>query len=103
MQALKALVIVMGLLIVVGVVAVAATISYRLGRLADSAAPAVAGPGGFAAVELAIPEGCRAVEAAPAGERLVLRLGDGRQCNRVLIVDMNSGALLGRLDLVPAP
>ena len=101
MRALKALVIVMGLLIVVGVVAVAATIAYRLGRLAE--APAVAGPGGFAAVELAIPEGCRAVEAAPAGERLVLRLGDGRQCNRILIVDMNSGALLGRLDLVPAP
>ena len=101
MQALKALVIVMGLLIVVGVVAVAATIAYRLGRLAE--APAVARAGGFAAVELAIPEGCRAVEAAPAGERLVLRLGDGRQCNRILIVDMNSGALLGRLDLVPAP
>jgi hypothetical protein len=91
MKALAALVIVMGVLIVIGLVVVAVTVTSRL-----------RGNAALGSIDLAIPAGCQVVETVPATDRLILRLGTGERCNQIIIVDMASGKLLGRLNLVPA-
>src|SRR5215831_18065634 len=97
-RTLLALVIVMGVLILVGMVVVVATIANRvMGSAGPKAAPA-----GFGSAEVAVPAGCQVVETVPAADRLVLRLGTGEQCNQVIIVDLATGRVLGRLNLVPA-
>src|SRR5690242_7322991 len=72
-QPLKALVIVMGVMIVVGVGIVAVTIVQRLGNRS------VAGRN-FEAASLTLPKGCHVVDMAAAGARLALRLGDSPDC-----------------------
>lgn len=116
MQALKALVIVMGVLIVVGTTIVVVTIYNRMQTLGETAPPAAtatvapaptpaeatAGPlPSFGDVRVALPDGCRVVEMTPAGERLLLRLGSIARCNRILVVDLGTGALLGSVELAP--
>ncbi|HTO80923.1 MAG TPA: hypothetical protein VMQ73_01755 [Methylomirabilota bacterium] len=97
-RTLLALVIGMGVLIVVGTVMVVATIANRV---MGSAVPKAASPG-FGSADVAVPAGCQVVETVPATDRLVLRLGTGERCNQVIIVDLATGRLLGRLNLVPA-
>jgi hypothetical protein len=111
MQALKALVIVMGVLIVVGTTVVVVTIYNRMNRLGEAApaaqtvaappAPAGVAPIAFGDARVPIPDGCRVVEMVPAGERLLLRLGSIARCNRILVIDLSSGAALGSIDLAP--
>lgn len=117
MQALKALVIIMGVLIVVGTTVVVVTIYNRMnppgegvvGAATTAPAPApvqapvpVPSPlAEFAPASVPVPDGCRVVEMVPAGERLLLRLGSIPRCNRILVLDLNSGRLLGSIDLVP--
>lgn len=118
MQALKALVIIMGVLIVVGTTVVVVTIYNRMNRPAEGVvgggdaapaptatvpaeAPGTVPPPEFAPASVAIPDGCRVVEMVPAGERLLLRLGSIARCNRILVLDLGSGRLLGSIDLVP--
>jgi hypothetical protein len=97
-RTLLALVIVMGALIVIGMAVVAVTIANRLmGHVAPAATSA-----GFGSAEVAVPAGCQVVETVSAADRLVLRLGTGERCNQVIIVDLATGRLLGRLNLVPA-
>jgi hypothetical protein len=93
MKGLLALVIIMGVLIVVGLIVVVVTIANRLGGSSASI--------GFDTADLPIPGGCQVVETIPADDRLILRLGTGDRCSRLLIVDMASGRLLGTLRLVP--
>ena len=105
MQALKVLVVVMGVLIVAGVVVIAVSVINRMNAPAgrhdtDSAAPALRS---FDSAALSIPHGCSVARLRPAGERLILQLGGGDGCGQILIVDMDSGRLLGRLDVVEAP
>jgi len=91
MQALKALVIFMGVLIVASL----ALLAYGLfGRLPKT--PEVAG---FDAVALPLPAGCVLAEAHANGERLIVR-SDGpaeRGCQQVFVVDLASGRILGRI------
>jgi hypothetical protein len=117
MQALKALVIFMGVVIVIGVAVVGVTIYNRMNRLGEAApmseatvdsqaaAPAAAATDvplpAFGDMSVPVPEGCRVVEMVPAGDRLLLRLGSGQRCNRILIVDLATGTQLGSIDLVP--
>lgn len=113
MQALKILVIVMGVLIVIGTTIVVVTIFNRMNRLGegapavttDAGAPAETGPlASFGDVSVPLPDGCRVVEMTPAGERLLLRLGSIARCNRILVVDLGTGQLLGSIELAePAP
>ena len=114
MQALKALVIIMGVLIVVGTTVVVVTIYNRM-TAQDEPPPTAGGaaPSGFGApeslpafgtAEVSVPDGCRVMEMVPAGERLLLRLGSIERCNRILVVDLRSGALLGSIALTaPQP
>jgi hypothetical protein len=116
MQALKALVIFMGVVIVIGVAVVGVTIYNRMNRLGETApaeapvdsqaaappaAPADQTLPAFGDMSVKLPEGCRVIEMVPAGDRLLLRLGSGQRCNRILVVDLATGAPLGSIDLSP--
>jgi hypothetical protein len=100
MKPLMALVIIMGVLIVTGIVVVVVTIASRMGGGQPKAA-ATAGSS-FGTVDLPVPADCQVLETTAADDRLILRLGGSESCNRLLIVDMTSGKLLGTLQLAPA-
>jgi uncharacterized protein DUF6476 len=97
MRALQVLVVVMGVVIVVTTGVVIAVI---LGRLSQHAAVA---PNRFAAQPIAIPHGARVAALTATGDRLIvsLTLADGGQ--RIIVLDLKTGATLGAIDLRPAP
>ena len=88
MQALKALTIVMGVLIVAGTVVLGVVLARRLGG--GSAAPV--------SVLLDEPAGTRIAGIAAAGDRLAVQLQGGGP-DRVVLFDARSGAPAGRLSL----
>lgn len=94
----------LGVLIVIGVGIVIVTIANRLsGVTARPGEPLAAGaaPGAFGTVQVPLPARCRVETATPSGERLVLQLvGNADECRQILVVDLGTGQLLGRLDLV---
>ncbi len=92
-QALKVLVIGMGMLIVVGVTVMVVTVINRVQERATASPPP-------ARIAVTIPEGARLMAAVPDGERLVLRLetADGPQ---VLVVDLASGEIVVTVVLQP--
>ena len=93
MQALKFLVIGMGVLIFVllGVVVYAMVAKVGGGGKAP----------GFGEVAVPVPPGCRIAEAAPRGEKeILLRLDGGEACQQVLLLDAKDGSLLGRITAV---
>ena len=102
LRALLAVVIFMGILIVVGMVVVGVTIANRLGSLGEGDKPAAVA-GGFGEAAVPIPAGCAIVESRPEGNRLIVRLGSGGRCDQVLVIDLRSGAVTGRLNFVPSP
>ena len=92
MQALKVLVIGMGVLIVLGLALVAFGLVSRMSK--DGT-----GRTGFGDVKLALPPGCGLAEARASDGRLVVR-SDGpaeRGCQQVFVIDMASGKILGRV------
>jgi hypothetical protein len=98
MQALKALVVVMGILLVVGLILIAFGFVSQL-----SERPVVSD--GFGEKALTLPAGCVIAAAEAAGERLVVRV-DGpaeRGCQQVVVLDLASGEILGRLRAAPGP
>lgn len=103
MQALKALVIFMAVLIVAGMALLVYGLVTRTGGT-DSAGMSLLGVGGApAGLDLEVPDGCAIAGAELAGERLVLRL-DGlaeRDCRQVLVVDLVQGRLVARVRAVP--
>ncbi len=105
MQALKALVIVLGVLILLGAGVVAVTIYKRTtGNLAESpSAPGNTVNFAFGTKRIAIPPGAHIDDVMSVRGRLVvrLRLADGSP--RLLVLDLDTGAVLGELDFVPAP
>jgi len=102
LRALLAVVIFMGILIVAGMVVVGVTIAIRLGNLGEGDKPTAAA-GGFGEAAVPIPAGCAIVESRPEGNRLIVRLGSGGRCDQVLVIDLRSGAVTGRLNFVPSP
>lgn len=111
MQALKALVIFMGVLIVAGTTVVFVTIYQRLtadsgeGEAAAGAEPGVLAPAhlpAFGAKNIALPPGSEVEDMAAADGRLVLRLRLGDGGRRILVLDLGDGAVLGTIDLEPA-
>lgn len=92
-QALKVLVIGLGVLIVGGVSIMVVTVINRVQeRVTATTAPA--------RIAVTIPEGARLVAAVPDGERLVLHLetADGPQ---VLVLDLASGEIVVTVVLGP--
>src|SRR5262245_63769613 len=100
LRALLALVIFMGILIIAGLVVVGVTIANRLSKMGAEDRPA---SGGFGTADIPVPAGCEIVEIRPDGNRLVVRLGSGGRCDQLLVIDMRSGTVSGRLNFVPTP
>jgi hypothetical protein len=98
LRALLGVVIFMGILIVVGMVVVGVTIANRVGSMGEDKGSAVHG---FQTADIPIPAGCEILETRSDEDRLIVRLGSGGRCNQVVIVDLKSGAVAGRLNFVP--
>ncbi len=102
MQALKALVILMGVLIVAGMGLLAYGLLTRTGERA--------GPGDgsplveFGTLELALPDGCVVAGSELSGERLVVRFSGQveRGCQQVVVIDLVNGRVLGRVKALSA-
>jgi hypothetical protein len=104
MQALKVLVVLMGVVIaaIVGIIII--TVIQRVGpssedELAESAAA------GFGEIDLPVPPGCELAAAELTGGRLVLRLQGPAEsgCQQAVLLDPDSGRVLGRVTLAPSP
>ncbi len=94
MQGLKALVIGMGVLLVLGFVLLVVGLADKFSRLDEA---------GFAEIEVPVPDGCSLAETLAEGDRLLLRLEGPaeRGCARILVVDLESGEVSGLLRLAP--
>ena len=92
MQALKGLVIGMGILIVLGLALVAYGLVSRVSKNGGEGA-------GFGEMSLGLPAGCSIAEARGHEGRLILRAEgpEDRGCQQIIIVDMASGKILGRV------
>ncbi len=128
MQALKGLVVGLGLLIVLGVIGLGYGfyVKYQdketklFNRPAETAPAAVSPPiadvppiasvppiadvppaAGFGEARLNLPDGCAVTEMRPDGNRLYLRTGPTGLCERIVIVDVTSGDVLGTLVVRP--
>ena len=86
MRALKVLVIGMGVLIVAAVVTIAVTLYNR------ATMPAKVGPW---AKTVAIPAGSRIVDYRMDDERLVVRMAKNGLPDRLYVVDLETGAVVG--------
>jgi hypothetical protein len=109
MQPLKALVIVMGILIAAGMTVVGYTIVKRASNpeamshtRAAAAEPTTVGQP-YGPVALALPPGARILRTSTAGRRLIVELELAGGGERILVLELESGALLGTIDLKPQP
>jgi hypothetical protein len=96
MRALKALVAVMGIMIVAGVAVLAATIVGRFSH-SDNA------PQTFEAAPIDIPRGARIETMSAVSDRLVLDLVLADGTRQLVVIDLASGKKLGTIPLRPAP
>lgn len=114
MRALKALLIVMGVLIVAGMGLVGYGIVRRVStppapsKTAGVVAPAppIAGSatkGPYGPIEILLPPGARVLRTRVEGDRLLVELALANGGERVLVIELASGALIGTIDLKPQP
>ncbi len=94
MRALKAAVIVMGVLIVAGVAVLVATL---IGRVGGAMTPGAAGTAALPAL-LDEPPGTHIAASALSGDRLVLQLSGGGP-DRVVVFDLARARVAGRVAL----
>jgi Family of unknown function (DUF6476) len=101
MQALKILVVVLGLLLIAGVVALGVGIAYRLnhGRLAPSPTSERMMPFGSAPRLVTLPAGAKILAAQSDGDRVMVRLGLSDGSERLMLLDWQTGAILSTLNL----
>ena len=113
MQALKLVVVGLGVLIVISIGLLGWGFYTKLKRVdpadgASAVAPPLAGSAPFQApaaaafgeVHFPLPPGCTAVEMRPAGDRLYVRTGPTGLCERIIVFD-GAGRLLGSIVLAP--
>lgn len=109
MKLLKASVIIMGILIVVGMTVLLATVIKRYGEddpamaAASSSSAGLSAPieRGFGERAVAIPKGAEPLETRLDGSRLVVRLRLSDGTSALLILDASSGEKLGLIRLDP--
>jgi hypothetical protein len=107
MQSIKALVIIMGLLILAGLGLLVYGMVNQVSEVAGPGGPvAPDAPGGFDEVEISLPSGCSVVETRVDGDRLIVRT-DGpdsnASCRKIIIIDLESGEVLGRVQFKLGP
>lgn len=90
MQALRVLVVVMGVMIVGGTITLGVLLARKMAGGSD---PAIA-----SALVLEEPAGTRIAQASGAGEAVVVRL-EGGGPDRVVVVDPRTGRVTGRIGL----
>lgn len=113
MKALKAIVIGMGALIVLAVGLIGFGLykksvdpgwklfgpSAKIPGTATVAGPGVSvAPGTFGVVELGVPGNCIIADVRPDGRRAYLLLGPAGVCGGVVVVDIEDGRVLGRIN-----
>jgi len=96
MRALKLLVIFLGLLLVVGVAALAVGVVYRMQRLPTHQPAALAS-------RIELPPGAKLGTTEVANGRLVVRIDLPGGGGEILLFDLASGARLGTIEIAPAP
>jgi hypothetical protein len=114
MQALKGLVVGLGILIVIGFVLLiygfytsftnpSFKVMAKKGNEASAPAgkPATPRPGSFGEVRISLPDGCTLIEMRTDGDRLYLRTGPIGLCERIVVVDPDSGEVLGTFVVKP--
>ncbi len=101
-QALKALVIGMGILIIIGMALLGYGIYQKTQELVtEEGKPAQSAKPSFGQAKITIPQGCRIVDMKPAGNRLYVRTGPDQSCSRIYVVDVTTGKTLGTLVASP--
>ncbi len=90
-QALKLVVIVLGVLIVAGLIVVVVTIYNRASDMA-------ARPAGFGTVSLGLAPQCEVAGVTAGGERLYLRIAPAEGCPLVLVLDARTHETLGSIE-----
>ena len=109
MKAVKTAVILMSILIVAGFGIVFYTIADRMlsGEPVLTPSSSVTAKAGavaqFGEINLGIPAGCDLDQVQIEGERLLITLHglESQPCKQIIILDANSGELLGRVTLRP--
>lgn len=105
MRALRLLVIVLGVLLVGGTLALVGAIIVRSqhGSESRSGPPAISSMAAAYDTALDLPAGAVVQSLQTAGERLLIHLvlSDGRQ--QIVVLDLASGARRGTIELRPAP
>ena len=114
MQALKGLVIGLGILIVVGFVLLIYGFYAKfndpdfkvLPDRNDRASTATGEPASppaqvFGETRIALPDGCTLVDMRPDGDRLYVRTGPAGLCERILVIDPATGEVLGTIVAKP--
>lgn len=97
MRGLKAMVIGMGVLIVVGVIFLIYAIVQKSGDELGGGFGAATSP---VASTIDLPNGAEVVETAVGGQRIVLRLRLADGSGRLVILDAGNGRLIGQTDLI---
>ncbi len=98
LRALKLLVVIMGVAIIASVVVIVATIANRV------SAPSLS-KNALEDLSIAVPDGCVIAQADSTEDRLTIRL-DGlaeRGCQQIILVDLGSGEIVGRITARPTP
>lgn len=99
MHALKALVIIMGILIVIGMGLFAWGISTKFGEIADREEAAAPVTPWAAPVDVAIPKGARVIETRTEDGRLTVSLQLTNGDSRILVFDLETGRQIGTIRL----
>lgn len=101
MQALRILVVVLGLLLIVGVAALGVGIAYRVNhpRLEPSATMERIAPLSGATRLVTLPAGAKILSAQSDGNRVMVQLGLPDGSERLLLLDWKTGAILSTLNL----
>lgn len=101
MRALKTLVVVMGVMLVVGFVALVIAIAERVSNKEPRTAAAPPQP--VTAAPIALPTGAQIEKMATANDRLVLDIALPSGEHRLLIIDLATGRTLVTIPLHAAP
>lgn len=94
---LKRVVYILGILIVIGTLALIGGIVWKAGQLAT-----VRAPSGFGEASLAVPRGAQVRHMAFDGDRLAVTV-EAEGTSEILLIDPRQGSLAGRIRLVPTP
>jgi hypothetical protein len=105
MRALKVLVVVMGVLLVAGIIALGFAVQYRINHPRQAArvaaGPAIGPAGAATAMTLDLPPGAKVVGAEASGDRLVVRVELATGGEELIIVNLVTGAPVATVTLRP--